>query len=374
MTKMQLSNNTPIILPSTEENIEIATKMLRFGEIIAFPTETVYGLGAAAHDDDAVQKIYKAKGRPSNNPLIIHVDSLAMAQRYGVFNQRSIALAEAFFPAPLTLVVPAIKGAVAKCALAGGDTVAIRCPAHPVARALITAAGFGIAAPSANISGQISPTNAQHVASEFQHLPLVILDGGACEIGLESTVLDCTSDEFRILRHGAITEADLDCSPLAGFNHKVVEQQVNAKREPWGESNHNITPHASASGKAFASAALPQGESEAQHQKLVLKSPGQLASHYAPKSKLRLNVLFPNADELFLGFGDYFCLDNPANLNLSESGDLTEAAHNLYDYLRRLDEIAQNNSTISGISCAPIPNHGIGIAINDRLTRAAFDK
>ena len=334
MTKMQLSNNAPIIMPSTEENIEIATKMLRFGEIIAFPTETVYGLGAAAHDDDAVQKIYKAKGRPSNNPLIIHVDSLTMAQLYGVFNKRTIALAEAFFPAPLTLVVPVIKGAVAEGALAGGDTVAIRCPAHPVARALITAAGFGIAAPSANISGQISPTNAHHVASEFQHLSLVILDGGACEIGLESTVLDCTSDEFRILRHGAITECELH--PL-----------------PWGEG---------------------RGEGIDLHNLNIFKSPGQLASHYAPKSRLRLNVLSPNAKELFLGFGDYFCLDNPANLNLSESGDLMEAAHNLYDYLRRLDEIAQNNSTISGISCAPIPNHGIGIAINDRLTRAAFDK
>jgi L-threonylcarbamoyladenylate synthase len=246
-----------------------------------------------------------------------------------------------------------------------------------VARALITAAGFGIAAPSANISGQISPTNAHHVASEFQHLPLVILDGGACEIGLESTVLDCTGDEFRILRHGAITEADLDCSPLAG---ELVRRAASegtrraAQAKPWGESNHNITPHASAAGKALASAALPQGESKAQHQKLVLKSPGQLASHYAPKSRLRLNVLSPNAKELFLGFGDYFCLDNPANLNLSESGDLTEAAHNLYNYLRILDEIAQNNSTISAISCAPIPNHGIGIAINDRLTRASFGK
>jgi L-threonylcarbamoyladenylate synthase len=332
MTKKQLSNNTPIILPSTGENIEIATKMLQAGEIVAFPTETVYGLGAAAHDDNAVRKIYAAKGRPSNNPLIIHVDSLAMAQRYGVFNDKAIALAEAFFPAPLTLVVPAIKGAVAEGALAGGDTVAIRYPAHPVARALISLAGFGIAAPSANISGRISPTTAHHVASEFAELPLLILDGGACEIGLESTVLDCTSKELRILRHGAITASELGLL--------TMKESKN-----FDSCNLNI-----------------------------IKSPGQFSAHYAPKSKLRLNVISPNADELFLGFGDCFCFNNSANINLSATGDLMEAAHNLYDYLRRLDEIAQNNATISAISCAPVPNHGIGIAINDRITRASFGK
>ncbi len=349
--QMQLSNNKPIIHSANRDNILIAAKMLQSGaqigggEIVAFPTETVYGLGAAAHDELAVQKIYTAKGRPSNNPLIIHVDGLEMAQQYGVFNERALALAKDFFPAPLTLVVPLRKETVASGALAGGDTVAIRCPSHPVALALIKAAGFGIAAPSANISGEISPTTAQHVATEFAHLPLFILDGGACEVGLESTVLDCTGDELRILRHGSIFAMDMNCSPLEG---ERVSRAIS-EGKPWGADNN------------FIKSTL----------KSSIKSPGQFSSHYAPKSLLHLNVVSPEPYELYLGFGDYHV--NTA-LNLSESGCLIEAAHNLYDYLRRLDEIAQNNANISNIACAPIPNQGLGIAINDRLARAAFAK
>ncbi len=349
MVKAQLSNNYPTIHSSTTDNIMIAAKMLQNGDIIAFPTETVYGLGAAAHDELAVQKIYAAKGRPSNNPLIIHVDSLEMAMQYGVFNKRATALAMQFFPAALTLVVPLIAGKVAKSALAGGQTVAIRCPAHNVARALITSAGFAIAAPSANMSGQISPTTAQHVATEFAKLPLFILEGddaegdnvkgGACEIGLESTVVDCTSPKLRILRHGSITAEQL------GIIDDVASMQIS--------SNMSSTIQS------------------------TIRSPGQLASHYAPKSRLRINAVAPNANELYLGFGDYYSTNHPANLNLSKIGDLTGAAHNLYAHLRILDEIAQSyaetsNLIIPGIACAPIPFVGVGIAINDRLMRAAF--
>jgi L-threonylcarbamoyladenylate synthase len=194
VTQNHLSNNSFILVPPDTHNIMRAVELLHQGALVAFPTETVYGLGGAAENNHAVAEIYRTKGRPSHNPLIVHVADMSMAERYGVFNGLARTLAEAFFPAALTLVVPALANAVAPSVLAGGNTVALRCPAHAVAQSLLHAFGAGIAAPSANRSGRISPTNAAHVAAEFighSGALRLILDGGACAIGLESTVVDC---------------------------------------------------------------------------------------------------------------------------------------------------------------------------------------
>jgi L-threonylcarbamoyladenylate synthase len=327
-----MSNNNPYILPLNNINISKAAKMLQNGELVAFPTETVYGLGARADDANAVAKIYQYKGRPPNNPLIVHVSDFEMAKRYGIFNDMATKIASSFFPASLTLVVQSRAGAVAENARAGGETVALRCPNHSGARALIKEAGLGIAAPSANISGKISPTNAQHVLHEFAGRELLILDGGSCEIGLESTVIDCSNDKINILRHGAVTKEMLI---------KYLGEDL------------------------FVDEALKSG---GEGSIATLKSPGQLESHYAPNAAVYLNVTAPTNSQVYLGFGEY---GMNAELNLSKSGDLYEAAHNLYAHLRKADEIACENNL--SIAIAPIPNIGIGVAINDRLSRAATD-
>jgi L-threonylcarbamoyladenylate synthase len=237
-----------------------------------------------------------------------------------------------FFPAPLTVIVPVRAGSVAAAALAGGESIALRAPAHKVAYALIKQAGVGIAAPSANRSGRISPTCAAHVASEFSKQGLTILDGGECAIGLESTVVDCRTDAVHILRHGAITQ-----------------EQIKAAI---GEIYYSNVPQETA----------------------IMPSPGMLASHYAPTCRVRLNAQHMMEGEVALNFGDSSLWSDIFALNLSEGGKLEEAAQRLYAHLRQLDEIVARNVHAHTIAIAPIPQRGIGVAINDRLRRAAAEK
>ncbi len=301
--------------------------LLRNGELVAFPTETVYGLGACADDAAAVASIYQAKGRPSRNPLIVHIANGEVAQRYGIFSDAAMQLAQKFWPGPLTLVLRRSENCPAAPAVsAGGDTIALRVPAHPVAAALLAVCEYGIAAPSANRSGRISPTQATHVWEEFKDTPTgpaVIIDGGQTHIGIESTVLDCTGTAIRVLRPGSLT--------LEALEHA-------------------------------GQACMPREENATQE---ALLSPGLLASHYAPRARVRLNCIELRPQEALLAFGKT-ALMAPCMRNLSASGDLLEAAHNLYDYLRALD-----NEHVTAIAVMPIPNEGIGCAINDRLGRAA---
>ncbi|MBU2981880.1 threonylcarbamoyl-AMP synthase [Lentibacter algarum] len=294
-----------------------AAALLADGGLVALPTETVYGLAADARQGQAVASIYAAKGRPSFNPLIVHVASARDAQQYGVWNAWAEHLASAFWPGPLTLVLPLREGhGLASIVTAGLETVALRCPAHPVAQALLCAFNGPLAAPSANPSGKISPTRVAHVLAGLDGQVNAVLDGGAAEIGLESTIVGLAGDTPVLLRHGSLTRSQLEA----------------ALGEPLGVST---TPAA-------------------------VSAPGQLASHYAPEAALRLNVATPAPDETLLGFGNVSCA-----LNLSPASDMREAAANLFDMLRQLDETADK------IAVSPIPETGIGIAINDRLKRAA---
>ena len=306
-------------------SIEAAARLICEGELVAFPTETVYGLGGDATNERAVAKIFEAKGRPQFNPLISHVLDASEARRLVQWNDIAERLAIHFWPGPLTLVLPRTKESpVALLATAGLDTVAVRAPAHPMAQALIRAAGRPLAAPSANRSGAISPTRAEHVAESLGNRVKLILDGGPCAVGLESTVLDLTTATPTLLRPG-------------GATREAIEAVI---------------------GKVALSDALPSGE--APH-----KSPGQLASHYAPSRPVRLEATQPRDGEVLLGFGRRA---RGATLNLSPSGDLTEAAANLFAMLRALDRPG-----VRGIAVMPIPQTGLGLAINDRLRRAAAD-
>ena len=298
-------------------DIQRAAAALRGGGLVILPTETVYGLAADAGDARAVAAVYAAKGRPAFNPLIAHVADVAMARRIAVFDDRAERLAAAFWPGPLTLVLPiAVEAAVCDLARAGLDTVAVRSPAHSMARALLEAFGGPLVAPSANRSGRPSPTTFSDAVEETGASAAAALDGGPCRIGLESTVV-ALLDEPRLLRPGAVTRAEIEA--LIG---PLSEAQADAKR-----------------------------------------SPGRLARHYAPNLPLRLNAEEPRADEVWLSFGPR----GAGGLNLSPDGDLTEAAANLFAYLRAADR-AQG---AAGIAVAPIPNTGLGEAINDRLRRAA---
>ncbi len=322
-----LSNALPIVSP-TEENIVQAAEILRAGGLVAFPTETVYGLGAAAENEEAVRAVYATKGRPSHNPLIVHVTDPDMAERYGQFTETAGKVRE-LFSQGLTLVLPLRAGSVAVGALGGGDTVALRIPRHPVAQALLASYGAGIAAPSANRSGRISPTRASHVWEEFGESPgalRLILDGGECGIGLESTVVDCSGEIPRLLRAGSIPLERL--FPLLPSLHTGTE--ATAAADP-------------------------------------LRSPGMLESHYAPRATVRLNATDAMPGEAFLAFGPPPALQRDIPfLNLSASADPEEAAYHLYDYLRRLDMTGALT-----IAVMPIPPTGIGLAVNDRLNRAA---
>ena len=304
---------------SMQEKIAHAAIKLREGKLAAFPTETVYGLGADATNDSAVAKIFAIKGRPEFNPLITHVRSIEEAQHYGVFSKNALAIAMRFWPGPLTLILNRKRGCpISWLTTAGLSTVALRVSDHPIANELIKLTGRPIAAPSANKSGRISPTSAKDVINEFQNELEIILDGGACRVGLESTVLDVSGPNATILRPGSITQNDIE---------------------------DNFGPIILASKTA------------------KITAPGMLESHYAPNCKVRLNASCIQTGEVFLGFGKNSIAGSK---NLSENAELNEAAANLFRMLRDLD---QNN--IAGIAVAPIPEHGLGIAINDRLKRAA---
>lgn len=297
----------------------------RSGQCVAFPTETVYGLGADATNDYAVAQIFAVKGRPQFNPLIVHVSEIAIAKPHVVWSAQAEALAHAFWPGPLTLVLPrSLSCGISPLVSAGGETVAVRVPAHPVAQKLLAAFGGLIAAPSANRSGRISPTTAAHVQEELGGLIPFIVEGGACAVGLESTVVDLTGDAPRLLRPGSITADQLEA---------VLGQ--------------NITPHT-------------------QSQSGGLHAPGQLESHYAPQLPVRLNAGQVAADEALLAFGSVELTGAACMRNLSASGDLVEAAAHLFGHLRTLDQ-----PHYRAIAVMPIPETGIGVAINDRLRRAA---
>ncbi len=315
----------PALLPGTPHGVEAAAVILRGGGLVGFPTETVYGLGTDARSDAAVARLYAAKGRPRFNPLIAHAGSLDAARRLGVLTQEALALAEAFWPGPLTLVVPVRPdGDVGLLARAGLDSVGLRVPAHPLARALLDRCGFPVAAPSANRSGRVSPTTAAHVRDEFAGGVEAVLDGGPCAVGLESTIVSCLGPAA-LLRPGGLPRAAVE----AVLGH----------------------PLPSASGVADAPLA-----------------PGLLASHYAPRARLRLDALQVSDGEAVLDFAGRLRGRGRADarLDLSRAGDLAEAAASLFAALRRLDATGA-----PVIAVARVPDHGLGEAINDRLRRAA---
>jgi L-threonylcarbamoyladenylate synthase len=306
------------VVPADDAAITAAMELLRSGQIVAIPTETVYGLAADASNADAVAKIYAAKGRPDFNPLIVHVAGQSAAENLAEFSPMAHQLAQAFWPGPLTLVLPLQTDAdIAGAVTAGLPTIAVRCPAHPVMQALLKKSGLNIAAPSANKSGGISPTRAEHVLAGLGGAVPMILDGGPCSAGLESTIVAVREYGWQILRPGPVTSAD-------------IEQVLGTS--PLKPSGDNI------------------------------EAPGQLASHYAPSKAVRLNAVQPETGEWYIGFGAIGGDDN-----LSASGDLAQAAANLFDALHRADA-----SAALSISVAPIPNEGIGVAINDRLQRASI--
>lgn len=317
--------------PADKAGIAAAAERLRSGGLVAFPTETVYGLGADAGDDRAVARIFEAKGRPRFNPLIVHAPDLAAHRIWAVFDDRALQLAEVFWPGALTLVLPRMPvAAVSPLVSAGLDTVAVRAPDHPVAQALMRAAGCPVAAPSANRSGRLSPTEAGHVAASLGAAVDLILDGGPCPGGLESTVLSLTGDAPVLLRPGLVSRDTIEA---------VVGPVQVPDPGPAGE-------------------VLPE---------TPLESPGLLAAHYAPRAPLRLAAGAPHREgEALLAFGDVPAAGYSAVRNLSPSGDLTEAAANLFRLLHELDAL---NPT--AIAVSPVPEDGLGAAIADRLRRAA---
>jgi len=307
-----------------------AADIIRAGGLVAMPTETVYGLAADATNDLAVARIYEAKGRPSFNPLIVHVSCQQMAEREAVFSRLARQLALSFWPGPLTMVLPRRPDAsVSLLVSAGLDTLAIRMPAHALAHDLIRAAERPLAAPSANLSGTVSPTTAQHVADSLGGKVDMILDGGQTEIGLESTILKIDGERAMLLRPG-------------GLSVEEIERLAGVKIE-----------RASASGP--------------------IEAPGMLASHYAPQARLLLNAGAPGDRDFYLDFGDSGFSRRPNTLNLSRSGSVREAAANLFAYLRAADAECRAKA-LKAISVAPIPDRGLGEAINDRLARAAAPK
>lgn len=314
----------PHVLFPRPDVVSHAASLLRSGKLVAFPTETVYGLGGDATNDQAIASIYAAKGRPQFNPLIVHVADRQDAKDLVVWHETAELLASRFWPGPLTFVLPRRDDCpVSLLACAGLDTLAIRLPSHPIARELIRAAGRPIAAPSANAFGKLSPTTPEHVLESLGDKVDLILDGGPSTVGVESTVLDLTTAYPTILRHGGVTREQLE--------HVLGDV-------------FEVTSHATAP-----------------------KSPGMLSSHYAPHLPLRMEAREAASDEAFLVFGDDSVFQGGAiRLNLSERGDMNEAAARLFAYLRQLDQ-----PHLRGIAVAPIPDTGLGAAINDRLKRAS---
>jgi L-threonylcarbamoyladenylate synthase len=309
--------------------ISRACELLDAGGTVAFPTETVYGLGGDATNPAAVAGIFAAKGRPAFNPLIAHVPNLAAAEREGVFDRLALRLAERFWPGPLTLVLPLRTGArTCELARAGLASIGLRCPDHPVALALLDAFGRPIAGPSANVSGHVSPTTAQHVLADLGGRIGAVIDGGATGVGIESTIIACVDGTLHLLRPGFITRE--------GLEEAAGTRILNARDD--------------------AHAPL---------------SPGRLASHYAPRTPVRLDADTVSPDEVLLTFGRTDVAGAGAArsvLNLSPTGDLSQAAANLYAYLRELDGCAA-----TAIAVSPLPQTGLGEAIADRLKRAATE-
>jgi len=322
------SASLPEILPPSDAALARAAALLRGGGLVAFPTETVYGLGADATSDAAVASIFAAKDRPQFNPLIVHFTDAEAAAREVTFDAEARKVAAALWPGPLTLVLPRREDSrLSLLCSAGLASQAVRVPAHPLAQRLLAEAGIPLAAPSANASGRISPTTAAHVAASLGARVPLILDGGPCAVGLESTVLDLSGETPAILRPGGITMQDL--TPILG---EVIE------------------------------GAEAVGPSESGG----LKGPGLLASHYAPGHPVRLGATEVSGDEALLAFGPQVPAGAAAVENLSASGDLTEAAAGLFAALHRLDALE-----VRGIAVMPISDLGLGAAINDRLRRAA---
>jgi L-threonylcarbamoyladenylate synthase len=300
-----------------------AARCLAAGGLVAFPTETVYGLGADAHNGEAVARLYAAKGRPLFNPLIAHVDTITAARRLAHFDRAAETLAAAFWPGPLTLVLPKRTDCrVADLALAGLDSVAVRVPAHPVAQALLAALDGPVVAPSANRSGHVSSTSAAHVLADLRGRIDLVIDAGPCTVGVESTIVACF-DKPVLLRPGGLPRKEIE---------RVLGQRL--ADAPVDDSNP--------------------------------LAPGMLASHYAPKTMMRLDADAPRAGEALLAFGPLPAAQATATLNLSPRGNLAEAAANLFSHLRALDAAGAK-----AIAVMKVPHEGLGEAINDRLARAA---
>lgn len=329
---MNLGLKTPI-LAAGDAAVAAAARALAEGGLVAFPTETVYGLGADAANADAVARLYEAKGRPSFNPLIAHVGDIEAARRIGRFNALATTLAEAFWPGPLTMVLPKTGDcAVADLATAGLETVAIRVPAHKVALDILRAFGGPVVAPSANLSGHVSPTTAAHVLGDLAGRIDLIVDGGAVAVGVESTIVGCF-DAPILLRPGGLPREEIE----RVLGRRLVQPPEDA---------------ASDSGQPLA--------------------PGMLASHYAPRTRVRLKAGRIEAGEALLAFGPAAIQGAEtavAVMNLSARGDLAEAATHLFGYLRTLD-----TKGARAIAVMAIPHHGLGEAINDRLRRAAVGR
>ena len=305
------------VVPADDAAVTAAADLLRGGQIVAIPTETVYGLAADASNANAVALVYAAKGRPDFNPLIVHVPDKAAAERLAVFDELAERLATAFWPGPMTLVLPLREGApVTKAVTAGLPTIAIRCPAHAVMQAVLAKSRLNLAAPSANKSGGISPTRAEHVLASLGGAVPMILDGGPCSAGLESTIVAVRENGWQILRPGPVTA-------------EMIAALVGSPPVPVADTG--------------------------------IEAPGQLVSHYAPAKPVRLNAETAEPGEWLIGFGAIAGDDN-----LSQGSDLDHAAANLFDALHKADASERH-----AIAIAPIPLHGIGEAINDRLARAA---
>jgi len=306
-----------LILPHDDAGIARAADALRAGRLVAVPTETVYGLAARADSDESVARIYRAKGRPDFNPLIVHVASMEQAERLAVFCDRARAVAEMYWPGPLTLVLPLrAEAGVAPAVTAGLPTIALRMPDHAVMRRLLTELDFPLAAPSANASGGVSPTSAEHVAASLGGAVDAVIDGGPCARGLESTIIALRADgTWQLLRPGPIPESEL--AVLLGPSSPLADARIEA--------------------------------------------PGQLARHYSPGKPVRLDAIEAEEGEYLIGFGPV-----SGSCSLSEEGDLALAAARLYACLHQAAAAEEQR-----IAVAPIPHHGIGTAINDRLKRAA---
>ena len=313
------------IIKNNPGGIRKAAEILTDSGIVAFPTETVYGLGANAFSKEAVAKVYKIKGRPSFNPLIIHVSSYNMAKEYGDFNDLAEKLIKKYWPGPLTIIVKRKKSDVVQLATAKLDTIALRCPSNSVAQKLINELDKPIAAPSANISGKLTCTSPQDVSAKLKNSIDALLDGGDSELGLESTVVDCSAEKPYILRLGNITIDEINSC----LGYEIAPKSRTVKQ---------------------------------------IKSPGQLLKHYSPDAELILNQNKPTKGDIFLSFGPH--PKEIDGLSLSESKNLAEAAKNLFTFLHILDRLSHARGGIS-IKIAPIPFNGVGAAINDRLLRAA---